>query len=194
MKPVKKSLLLIFLLSAFSFTAHAQLNPFTTDGCSGPGVPDGLPNLSGDDDWRHCCVVHDISYWMGGEKWERRLADLNLESCIESLPMIKKRLPLQGVLYFSGVFYGGAPYYGIKLLKSPFPWRWGYGWQEKKNYHRFSPSEFDLVEVELEGFLKTLEEDNQAASKLNLSVEQLRYVTEKIKLKINHLKDRPFNH
>src|SRR5512136_747981 len=40
-----------------------QIEPFTTDGCSDffDGVPMAEVKI-----WRHCCVIHDLRYWMGG--------------------------------------------------------------------------------------------------------------------------------
>ena len=86
--------------------------PFTTDGCS--HYPDG--SIGGDNEWRECCLIHDMEYWCGGTRDERRKSDENLKQCVA-----KKGFPEQGKIMRWGTTIGGSPAY-------PFPWRWGYGW------------------------------------------------------------------
>jgi hypothetical protein len=89
------------------------LTPFVTDGCS--LWIDGTPSQPGL--WRHCCVLHDKAYWIGGTAQERRLADQALQTCVSDLGG-----QLMGNYMYSLVIPGGHPYWLM-------PYRWGYGWK-----------------------------------------------------------------
>jgi len=78
---------------------------FVTDGCS--GFPDGSKVA--------CCVQHDIPYWCGGSRDQRRRADACLARCVAShgAPAL-------------GRFMGG----GVRITAHPIVpanWRWGFG-------------------------------------------------------------------
>ena len=81
-------------------------HPFKSDGCS--CWPDG--------DWLECCVKHDLLYWQGGTREERKAADLALRKCIT-----EKGHPIVGQVMFLGVRIGGVWWL-------PTPFRWGFGW------------------------------------------------------------------
>ncbi len=102
-----------------------ELRPFTTDGCS----------KSEDGAWKHCCVAHDISYWMGGSWDDKKAADQELRSC-----MVKagsgETLAQQ---YYIVVRVAGA-----FLQKTKY--RWGNGWKYVRPMKPHSPEE--LVEIE----------------------------------------------
>lgn len=85
---------------------------FTTDGCS--MFPDSV--------WGTCCVEHDIEYWCGGSSEDREHADELLRECVS-----EKASTALGWLMYAGVRFGGVPW-------SPFPWRWGYGWDWYRGY------------------------------------------------------------
>lgn len=89
-----------------------QLKPFTTDGCSLwiDGTPQNA-NL-----WRHCCVAHDFSYWLGGSKTERKQADEEMLACVK-----QAQEPLVAEHMYLNVRWGGSPYWMNH-------YRWGYGW------------------------------------------------------------------
>ena len=56
-----------------------ELADFTSDGCS--LFIDGTfenPEL-----WKECCLKHDIAYWQGGTKEQRKQADLAFKNCVE---------------------------------------------------------------------------------------------------------------
>jgi len=80
--------------------------PFTSDGCS--CWPDG--------DWLACCVKHDLLYWQGGSRVERKAADLALRTCLS-----EQGHPIVGQVMFLGVRV-----VGVWWLPTPF--RWGFGW------------------------------------------------------------------
>lgn len=77
--------------------------PFRTDGCS--RWPDGS--------WLDCCVEHDIAYWCGGTRDERRRADAALRECVSETSSL-------GLAMYVGVRVGGHPWW-------PARFRWGYG-------------------------------------------------------------------
>jgi hypothetical protein len=97
----------------------AEIKPFTSDGCS--LFPDGT--LSDRTKWCDCCFTHDIAYWRGGTREERKLADGELRDCV------LERTGDKGLaeLMYRGVRAGGSPAF-------PTWYRWGYGWTYGRNY------------------------------------------------------------
>ena len=87
-------------------TGELPAKPFTSDGCS----------LSPDWEVLQCCVEHDMEYWCGGTKEERKTADQVFRECVE------EHSETVGTLYWIGVRGGGISYL-------PTPWRWGYGYK-----------------------------------------------------------------
>ena len=79
---------------------------FNSDGCS--YFPDG--------DWVECCVIHDLAYWKGGTKEERKNADAMLNKCVAD----------KGHPRTAGLMYYGVRLGGVWWLPTPF--RWGFGW------------------------------------------------------------------
>lgn len=106
---------LIFMFVALTIVHSSQANelkPFTTDGCS--MWIDGTleqPNL-----WRHCCVAHDLDYWQGGTKAQRKQSDERIQACVK-----QAQGPGMANYIYSNVRWGGSPYWVS-------PYRWGYGW------------------------------------------------------------------
>lgn len=123
-----KILILLFALGQLISVSYAdaeRINPFTSDGCSNwPEGPRSNPNM-----WRECCFVHDMSYWMGGTKEERKNADKQLRSCVKS-----KGADVNSFLMYVGVRAGGSPF-----LDTSF--RWGYGWPSIRGYKVLSDDE-----------------------------------------------------
>ena len=104
-------------------TIYLQTNPreplppnkFKSDGCS----------LWFDGDWVECCIRHDIVYWQGGSRYERHIADADLERCVS-----KSGHPIVANLMHIGVRMGGVWWL-------PTPFRWGFGW----NYPQYGPAD-----------------------------------------------------
>lgn len=122
-----KSLIFILTISV-SFSAYS-LESFSSDGCS--MYPDGTihePYM-----WAHCCFVHDISYWMGGTRDEREIADEELMACVGETTHLT-----HGQIVELGVRAGGAPY-------SIWPWRWGFGHGEIRPYGPLTREEVEQV-------------------------------------------------
>ncbi len=84
---------------------------FRSDGCS--CFPDG--------DWIDCCVEHDLAYWVGGSREERKNADLELRKCVEG-----KGHPIIAQIMYHGLRIGGVWWL-------PTSFRWGFGWDYPQN-------------------------------------------------------------
>ena len=120
-----------------------ELRAFTSDGCS--SFPDG----TGEERrlWRSCCVVHDLAYWKGGSKDERRAADEALKECVAKVgePTIAK-------LMLAGVRVGGTPWL-------PTRFRWAYGWPYLRGYQEISEEEQSMVQQEVEAAATLLRDE-----------------------------------
>jgi hypothetical protein len=100
------------LLSPQFFFPPAVSNPlreFSTDNCS--GFPDG--------NWRECCVIHDVEYFIGGKESDRSAADRDLGDCVN------RRTPILG-----WIMRGFVRITGVRNADSPFGW--GYGWTHER--------------------------------------------------------------
>ena len=86
-------------------TGGVPEKPFVTDGCSSWI----------DSSWVECCVDHDILYWCGGTREQRRQADRDLDACISETSS-----GFLGTMMWLGVRSGGHPIV-------PAGWRWGFG-------------------------------------------------------------------
>jgi len=114
-------------LGAYATALPPQaLAPFSTDGCS--SFPDR--SLITNEDWCHCCVVHDLAYWRGGTAQERATADRQLRTCVANTT---GNPPLADLMY-AGVRAGGGPYFYTN-------YRWGYGWPFGRGYAPLSQAE-----------------------------------------------------
>jgi len=107
-----KPLIFIAILLFSGIVSAAQLQPFTSDGCS--MFPDGT--LFQQKLWLQCCTAHDQAYWLGGTYEQRMLADQALGQCVAQVG--EKEV---ADLMLAGVRVGGSPYWIT-------PYRWGYGW------------------------------------------------------------------
>jgi hypothetical protein len=173
-----------------SLWANAEnLRPFHSDGCS--TSPDSLFGKS----FIHCCVAHDFDYWVGGTERQKNQADESLKQCIQAtMPHLK----VIATIYELGVVAGGKPHF-LKIINSPFYWRWGYGWETNHGYSAVTKEELlqglgDLQKMEsnLEDQQRALNETHGFAwrfSNLNISNEQFGYIREILREKINNIAD-----
>lgn len=115
-------LFLLFFVS-LSFSTENELRPFTTDGCS------VVPDFS----FTSCCVEHDVDYWKGGTKQERKESDKRLRACVK-----EKSNGLTGSMFYWGVRVGGTPYMATS-------YRWGYGWKFLRPYGELNEAELEQV-------------------------------------------------
>lgn len=125
--------ILLLLAGCCSLAMGGDLKPFRSDGCS--DFPNGTYQQR--KLWLRCCYQHDLSYWQGGTKLQRLVADHDLEQCVRSVgePAIAK-------LMLAGVRVGGSPYW-------PTSFRWGYGWPYMRGYKTLSADERRQVEAML---------------------------------------------
>jgi hypothetical protein len=124
-----KTWILFFLLattlSPFS-NASDSLKPFLTDYCT--AYPEGTrerPNQ-----WKHCCIEHDLYFWAGGSLSERKLTDLRLKKCVEDAGA-----PIQARLIYAAVSIGGQSPIRFKTKE------WGHAWPGRARYQSLSEQE-----------------------------------------------------
>lgn len=123
----------VVLLTCAAASA-SELHDFTSDGCS--LFPDG--NRKDRALWCDCCLAHDIAYWQGGTKEERKHADEVLRDCVLERTGSKA---LSDMMY-NGVRAGGHPAF--------LTWyRWGYGWKYGKGYAPLTEQEKQQVREKL---------------------------------------------
>jgi len=130
----------ILLLLSNSVIAE-QLTAFSSDGCS--QFPDGT--LTDVNLWCGCCITHDISYWQGGSREQKKQADRALRECV--LNSTDNQL-LAETMYI-GVRLGGLPIF-------PVWYRWGYGWKYGRGFQMLNKKEMQLVETQLLQYKSTL--------------------------------------
>ena len=89
-------------------------------GTDSSSLPDGS--------WVSCCVEHDIPYWCGGTRDERRAADARFRQCVADADH-----PWLAAWMEWGVRVGGHPWI-------PAGWRWGFGHPYPEGYGAPDPS------------------------------------------------------
>ena len=118
--------LVCMLLAGCQCAKPPTLSTFKFDGCS--CFPEG--DFEKPDLWEQDCLNHDIAYWQGGSREERKSADLKLREGIRT-----KGKPLVADIVYLGVRIGGSPW-----LRAP--WRWGFGWSDfPRGYRELSDEE-----------------------------------------------------
>ncbi|MGV8934989.1 MAG: hypothetical protein ACOH1I_10215 [Gallionellaceae bacterium] len=117
--------ILWLVLGGCATSGTQTLAPFTTDGCS--DFPDGTQEHK--ELWRMCCVARDVKYWAGGTVEERRQADFELRTCVQSV----------GQAATANVMLVGVRFFGTPWL--PTSYRWGYGWPYTHGYKALTPQE-----------------------------------------------------
>jgi len=133
------ALILLCLLASACCAASSGIRDFESDGCS--LFPDGT---AGDrTKWCDCCFAHDIAYWRGGSREERKNADRKLRDCVLERTGDKALADLM----YHGVRVGGDPAF-------PTWYRWGYGWSYDGRYRPLSEEKKRLAGEELGKYLK----------------------------------------
>ncbi len=113
---------------------QSVLRPLSTDYCT--NYPEGTPRRP--DQWKHCCLIHDMYFWAGGSKGERYEADLELKNCIEASGARR-----MAQLVFLAVRAGS--YSPIKYTNK----KWNNGWQGRSDFRSLTGEEINLIEMEL---------------------------------------------
>lgn len=119
--------------------ASRSIRPFYSDGCS--LFPDG--EVGDRKLWCDCCFAHDIAYWMGGTREDRKVADQALRSCV----LQRTANPRLAAVMYDGVRLGGAPYF-------PNWYRWAYGWPYGRTYEPLTEPEAAQAAARLEEYYR----------------------------------------
>lgn len=164
---MKKNILIKALLCLFGFylipAQAAFIAPFQTDGCS--AYPDGIPGVDSLK-WYHCCLAHDLSYWMGGAKKHKMKADSELNQCVR-----KVSSRWHGNVMEMGVSIGGLP-------NTIFGWRWGYGFEKSRSYKDLSKIEAQDALIKLDELIYHLQDmrDNLTQHQRGYVVARFSYI------------------
>ena len=134
--------ILLICISISACSNSSEINPFSSDGCS--LFPDS--SVITKKDWCECCYQHDVAYWQGGTKQQRKHADFELKKCV----LQKTGDQAMANLIYEGVRVGGSPYF--------YNWyRWGYGWSYLRNdrgkYQALTEDELQQVKRLTEQYL-----------------------------------------
>jgi hypothetical protein len=89
--------------------------PFVYDGCT--FFVDSFITS----DLRNVCLTHDIAYWYGGTKSERKHADIKLREGVAELGVLGKTL--------SYPMYIGVRLFGDSVVTKSVDAEWGFGWE-----------------------------------------------------------------
>jgi len=165
-------ILWICILSFFlSHSIHARrvrrviplkLNDFQTDGCS--AYPDGFPHTN-EYEWLHCCIAHDMAYWVGGTKLEKVVADQHLNQCVSEATN-----QTHGTIMELGVALGGTPFINTT-------WKWGYGWNKSLHFSELDDSHKEKILIKFDTILDVIEEQKD-----NLTLSQIGFVISRYEL------------
>lgn len=136
-----QGLIISVLLLMCNAVLAEQLKSFSSDGCS--QFPDGT--LSDKNLWCSCCITHDIAYWQGGSRQQKKQADEALRDCV--LKTSNSRLLAETM--YTGVRLGGLPIF-------PVWYRWGYGWEYGRGFQSLNQHEQQLVTAQLLEYKSTL--------------------------------------
>jgi len=128
---------LISLCLSVKCVGAAELADFSSDGCS--QFPDGT--FTQQDLWCDCCITHDIAYWQGGNRQQKKQADEALRQCV--LQKTDNKL-LADTMYY-GVTLGGSPVF-------PVWYRWGYGWRYGRGFQSLNEYEQQQVTDQLQQY------------------------------------------
>jgi hypothetical protein len=129
--PCKTIPMRVFLLIVIISTSTwaAKLKSFETDYCT--FFPEGTlrnPNL-----WKHCCIAHDLRYWVGGNQTEQNQSDLALKKCVNKV---------------AGKVLAETMYLAIRTghyspIKSKYRWSWG--WSPKRKFHEITSTDLKSI-------------------------------------------------
>ncbi len=133
-------ILAVFFTGYFSYAdlarseeSHAFLQEFETDGCTlFVEGPIGKPDL-----WAHCCFEHDLRYWFGGSKDDKKFSDIQLRECVRGV----------AGSFWANLMYNGVRLGGLSPVKFKYVWNWG--WLPKRKSHPLTQKELNYVVEQL---------------------------------------------
>ncbi len=152
---------------------QGEFSPFTTDGCS--MYPDQNYFPGQEHKWIHCCIAHDIAYWIGGTADQREVADTELKNCVTQATN-----KYHGKMMYLGVKVGGVPGTGL-------PWAWGYGWQNFKKYSPLSEQNIEEIRQNTSNVMEIIEVLPSKLVCAGLSIDEKIYIQSILKYKLNEL-------
>jgi len=105
---------------------------FSSDGCSG-GMSWNWRALSGaPPPWEGCCVAHDLAYWQGGTRADRRAADRALRRCVIAKAGDYALIGQCLITALAWIMWATVRLFGGPYL--PWRFRWGFGWHWPRGY------------------------------------------------------------
>lgn len=124
----------IFMLN-FVWASEENLTKFKTDYCT--NYPEGT--IQNPDQWKHCCLIHDMYFWAGGNEQDRDKADLNLRSCVEAT----------GAPKTAAIMYYAVRAGSMSPVKYPDK-KWNNGWRERPDFQSLSIADINAIQKEIE--------------------------------------------
>ncbi len=131
---MKFLLTIILMCMVNSVWATTPISSFETDFCT--NYREGTssqPEL-----WKHCCLIHDMHFWAGGNKQNRYDSDVDLKSCIEET----------GSPYIARLMYlavRAGSYSPIKYSNK----KWNHGWKGRPTFQTLNTDDIDTIEAKL---------------------------------------------
>lgn len=90
--------------------------------------PSSKPDL-----WAHCCFEHDLVYWFGGDKADKKFSDIQLRECVRDV----------AGNFWANLMYAGVTAGGYSPVKFKYVWNWG--WTPKREKTKLSEEETKYV-------------------------------------------------
>lgn len=124
------TLFLLLITSTVYGRNDVVLKPFLTDFCT--SYAEGT--RSQPDLWKHCCIEHDLYFWAGGSKADRKATDIRLRDCVAATGA-----ETHARLIYTAVSIGGASPIRFKTKQ------WGHAFENRERYQSLSLEETNLV-------------------------------------------------
>lgn len=128
------AIVLFILLSLILNSAQAEeiqktLQDFETDGCTMfIDGPSSKPDL-----WAHCCFEHDLRYWFGGAKEDKKFSDIQLRECVRNV----------AGNFWANLMYAGVTAGNMSPVKFKYVWSWG--WTPKRDKTKLTEEETHYI-------------------------------------------------
>jgi hypothetical protein len=80
--------------------------------------------------WAHCCVKHDLAYWVAGSKIDMNRADKELKKCVTEA----------GAPKIASLMYAGIRFGHLSPVKNKYRWGWAHD-KKRDKYQELSKDE-----------------------------------------------------